>query len=113
MKTFMTDPLRDLARSTYEFYNRFDVIPQLQSASQNLLEEVNELLDASAGEQDRAHIAEEAADVIVTTIGVCASVGVGINELVEQIYQVIEKNDAKTIETHVYLDGKIRRKSPL
>lgn len=111
MKTTKTDPLRDLARSTYAFYSRFNVTPQPQSGSQNFLEEVNELLEAVVSEQDREHIAEEAADVIVTTIGICASVGVGIEELVKQIYKVIDKNDAKTLETHINLDGKIRRRS--
>jgi NTP pyrophosphatase (non-canonical NTP hydrolase) len=108
MKTTKTDPLRDLAISTYAFYRRFHVTPQPQFESQNFLEEVNELLEAVASGQDRDHIAEEAADVIVTTIGLCASMGVEIDELVEQIYKVIEKNDAKTLETHKNLDGKIR-----
>ena len=113
MKTTKTDTLRDLARSTYAFYRRFNVAPEPQAESQNFLEEVNELLEAVASGQDRDHIAEEAADVMVTTIAICASVGVGIDELVEQIHHVIEKNDAKTLETHIHVDGKIRQRSPL
>lgn len=112
MKTAQIDPLRDLAQSTYDFFNRFDVTPQPQSAAKNVMEEVNELLEAVASGDEHSHVAEEAADAMVTIIGVCASVGVGIEELVKQIYQVIEKNDAKTIETHVHRDGKIRRRSP-
>jgi NTP pyrophosphatase (non-canonical NTP hydrolase) len=111
LKTTKTDPLRDLAQSTYNFFRRFEVTPQPQSASQNFKEEVNELLEAAAAGQDREHVAEEAADVVVTIIGLYASVGIGIDELVEQIYHVIEKNNAKTHETHIHLDGKIRRRS--
>jgi NTP pyrophosphatase (non-canonical NTP hydrolase) len=110
VKSTTPDPLRDLARSTYDFFRRFEVTPQPQAAAQNFLEETNELLEAAASGTNRIHLAEEAADVMVTIIGMCASAGVGIDELVEQIYLVIKKNDAKTLETHVHLDGKIRRK---
>ena len=58
-------------------------------------------------------IAEEAADVFVTVIGLCQAVGVDGNKLIQQIHIVAAKNDAKTHATHVYVDGKIRRRSSL
>ncbi|MFZ0545330.1 MAG: MazG nucleotide pyrophosphohydrolase domain-containing protein [Candidatus Promineifilaceae bacterium] len=111
MNNNQTDPLRDLAQSTYDFFDRFDVSPKPENASKNFLEEVNELLDAVELGENQTHIAEEAADVFVTVIGLCASVGVTIDDLVSQAYRVIDKNDAKNHETHIHLDGKIRRRS--
>ncbi|HLA99584.1 MAG TPA: MazG nucleotide pyrophosphohydrolase domain-containing protein [Anaerolineales bacterium] len=104
------NPFVDLAESTFAFYDRFDATPQVESASRNLLEEVNEFIEAAREGNNRTHIAEEAADVIVTTLGLCQASRIGIDELIKQIYAVIDKNNAKTHETHVYVDGKIRRK---
>ena len=73
---------------------------------------MNESIEAAEVGTDRDHIAEEAADVFVTAIGVCAATGVNVEKLIEQLYKVIAKNNAKTHETHVYTDGKIRRRFP-
>jgi len=108
----MTDSLRDLAHSTSSFFARFDVHPSVPDAIQNFREEVNELIEAATDGTNKPHIAEEAADVMVTAIGVCIASGVGIDQLIEQVYKVIAKNDAKTHATHVHLDGKIRRRVP-
>ena len=104
------NPLLDLARSTFALHGRFEVRPTIEPASRNFLEEVHEFVEAAKSGSERLHIAEEAADVFVTSLGLCRAAGVGIDELVDQIYSVIEKNDAKTLETHVYTDGKIRRR---
>ena len=50
---------------------------------------------------------------MVTAIGVCQSVGVDIEQIIARVYYVIAKNDAKTHETHVHVEGKIRRRSSL
>jgi NTP pyrophosphatase (non-canonical NTP hydrolase) len=107
------DCLRDLAHSTREFYERFGVQPELKNCIQNFQEEVRELIEAAREGSDQNHTAEEAADVFVTAIGICYAAGVSVERLVEQVYAVIEKNDAKTHETHVYHDGKIRRRSSI
>ena len=107
------DALRDLAQSTADFYARFGVTPQIENCIQNFSEEVRELIDAARDGQNLDHIAEEAADVVVTAIGVCFAAGVSVERLVEQVYAVIAKNDAKTHETHVYHEGKIRRRSSI
>jgi NTP pyrophosphatase (non-canonical NTP hydrolase) len=112
MTANMQDSLRDLAHSTLEFYARFGVQPQVNGTIQNFCEEVNELIEAAQAGTDQDHIAEEAADVFVTAIGVCAASGVDIERLIQQVYKVIAKNDAKTHETHSYSDGKIRRRVP-
>lgn len=110
MSDSRTDSLRDLAASTTAFYERFGVTPELQGCITNFNEEVYELVQAALDGTDKAHIAEECADVVVTALGVCFASGIEIDQIVEQVYAVIAKNDAKTHETHVYKDGKIRRR---
>lgn len=110
------DSLRDLAQSTQDFYERFGTMPtgdvDLTGWIRNFQEEVNELIEAANDGTNKDHIAEEAADVFVTAIGVCFATGVDVEKLVQQMYKVIAKNDAKTHETHVVYDGKIRRRQP-
>jgi NTP pyrophosphatase (non-canonical NTP hydrolase) len=112
MMTNSEDALRDLAHSTSEFYARFGVEPQIEACIQNFKEEVDELIEAAQRGTDKNHIAEEAADVFVTAIGLCFAADIDLEQLIEQIYAVIAKNDAKTHLTHVYSDGKIRRRPP-
>lgn len=106
------DALRDLAQSTADFYARFGVTPQVTDAVKNFEEEVRELIEAARAGTDPDHTAEEAADVIVTALGVCYASGISIDQIVKQVYAVVAKNDAKTHDTHVHLDGKIRRRFP-
>jgi NTP pyrophosphatase (non-canonical NTP hydrolase) len=105
------DSLRELARSTAEFYARFGVTPVLDESVPIFEEEVRELIEAARQGTDKAHIAEEAGDVFVTAIGICLATGVDVEQLVAQVYAVAAKNDAKTHDTHHYVDGKIRRKA--
>jgi NTP pyrophosphatase (non-canonical NTP hydrolase) len=109
--TGSSDSLRSLAQSTRAFYQRFDVEPVLADTIQNFQEEVRELIEAAQSKSDTHHIAEETADVFVTAIGICFAVGVDVDQLIEQVYKVIAKNDAKTHATHTYANGKIRRRS--
>lgn len=105
------DPLRDLIASTLAFYARFDVTPQLEPATKVFQEEVNEFIEAAHAD-DVTHTAEEAADVIVTVIGLCTAAGVSPDQIIDQMYAVIAKNDAKTHETHmINANGKIARRS--
>ena len=112
MTTLARDPLRDLIRSTLDFYARFDWQPELNGAVKVFQEEVAELIEAAQDGTNKHHIAEEAADVLVTVIGVCAAAGVDPELLIKQLYTVVDKNNAKTHDTHIYLDGKIRRRHP-
>ncbi|MBN2471697.1 MAG: hypothetical protein JXN59_13330 [Anaerolineae bacterium] len=111
MQANHTDPLRELVRSTFEFYDRFGVTPLVDEITRVFQEEAAELVEAASDGRDRAHIAEEAADVFVTAISLCAAAGVDVTLLIEQIYAVAAKNDAKTHDTHVYVNGKITRRS--
>ena len=113
MNELQADSLRALAQSTAEFYARFGVQPVLDDTIQNFQEEVRELIEAARSAEDRHHIAEEAADVFVTALGICFASGVDVDLLLQQVYTVIGKNDAKSHTTHVYHDGKIRRRSSL
>lgn len=110
MATSQTDPLRDLAHSTLDFYARFGVTQETPSAIRNFQEEVDEFVEAAQAGDDPDHTAEEAADVMVTIIGVCEAAGVSPERLIAQMYAVVAKNDAKNHATHVVRDGKIRRR---
>jgi NTP pyrophosphatase (non-canonical NTP hydrolase) len=105
------DPLRGLAKSTQAFYERFNVIPDPEDVIKVFEEEVRELIEAVRLRHDALHIGEEAADVMVTVLGVCYAAGLNIEDLIVQIEAVIRKNDAKTQDTHAQIDGKIRRKN--
>ncbi len=107
------DALRDLAQSTADFYARFGVQPELENTIMNFEEEVRELLEAARADDDLDHTAEECADVIVTALGICFAGGVSVDRLIDQVYAVITKNDAKTHETHIVHSGKIRRRSSI
>ncbi len=107
------DALRDLAQSTADFYARFGVVPERENAIMNFEEEVRELIEAARTGSNLDHIAEESADVLVTALGVCFASGIDVNRIIQQVYAVIAKNDAKTHETHVVHTGKIRRRSSL
>ena len=110
--TSQSDPLRDLARSTLAFYQRFGVQPELEPATLVLQEEVDELIEAAHDNEQTERVAEEAADVMVTVIGLCDAAGVSIDDIVSQVYAVIDKNDAKTHETHhINAAGKIARRT--
>ena len=104
------DPLRDLIRSTLDFYDRFGITPTPADMEKVFLEEVHELIEAVDAGHDKDHMAEEAADVIVTVIGLCHAAGIDPDHMIRQLYAVIDKNDAKTHDTHAFIDGKIRRK---
>lgn len=98
-----------LVKSTSDFYKRFNRKPTLTEAQRIFLEEVGEFLEAVA-ESDSFHIAEEAADVIVTIIGMLTAAGVTLQEFEAAMGYVATKNELKTHETHEYRDGKIRKK---
>ena len=105
------DPLGRLIDSTLAFYERFGVEPQPIPAEAVFREEVAELIEAAQDGTNKTHIAEEAADVIVTVVGLCTAVGVPPEKIIEQIHAVAAKNDAKTHETHaVNENGKIARR---
>jgi phosphoribosyl-ATP pyrophosphohydrolase len=105
------DPLRRLIDSTLAFYARFGVEPEHGPAEAVFREEVAELIEAAADGTNKTHIAEEAADVLVTVVGLCVAVGVPPEQLIEQVHAVAAKNDAKTHETHaVNANGKIARR---
>jgi NTP pyrophosphatase (non-canonical NTP hydrolase) len=106
------DALRDLELATRTFYERFGYHATVDDSLANFNEEVFELIQATLSGSDKAHIAEEAADVMVTTLGVCMAAGISIDALIERIYFVAAKNDAKNHDTHILKDGKIRRRVP-
>lgn len=108
----MSDTLRDLIQSTINLHERFGVIPQFDVTLKVFQEEVHELIEAAQAGTDLQHIAEEAADVFVTAIGMCLAAGVNGEAIINQTRAVIAKNDAKTHATHAINEhGKIARLS--
>lgn len=106
----MSDTLRDLIQSTINLHERFGVIPRFDVTLNVFQEEVHELIEAAQAGTDLHHIAEEAADVFVTAIGMCLAAGVDGEAIIKQTRAVIAKNDAKTHETHAINEhGKIAR----
>jgi hypothetical protein len=77
-----------------------------------LNEEVEEVQEAATwGILDNYDITQEAADVIVTVLGVLRVFEVTDDELAAALLAVAAKNDAKTHDTHfVRNDGKIARR---
>lgn len=107
----MNDTLRDLIQSTADFYARFDYRPPFEAVLRVFQEEVGELIEAVESGQDKDHMAEEAADVFVTAIGLCLTAGVEPEAIIRQTRMVIDKNNAKTHDTHhIDANGKIARR---
>lgn len=117
MTTTTTEPLAHLWQSTADLFLRFFGRPPQTSAQLRVVhEEVYELTEAALGSSDNIYraewIASEAADVIVTVLGVCQSCGVTYAELADAIERVATKNDGKTGVTHeVNSAGKIARRA--
>ena len=106
------DTLKSLIESTEEFFARFDATPQLSTTLRVFQEEVGELIESAKEGVDMNHIAEECADVFVTAIGICLAHGIDAEQILAQTQMVIEKNDAKTHETHAINEyGKIARRA--
>lgn len=108
-----TDTLRDLIQSTVDLYQRFDRTFNLKAQLPIFQEEVNELITAAQAGGNTQHIAEEAGDVFVTAIGLALAAGATPEQLIAQAQAVVQKNNAKTHQTHhVNEDGKIARRYP-
>ncbi len=120
-------PLKKLWRSTLGFHARWKPEEMARLTSQDvgdrerrmavytaidmLREEAAEVTEAALHEPNY-NVVEEAADVMVTLIGILLTRGITYPELEEAIHFVIKKNDAKTEDTH-YVDGvtgKIKRR---
>lgn len=102
--------LTNLWDSTRDLYTRFDVTITQDASALVFSEETKELLAAQTSEP-AVNVAEEAADVIVTAMGVCMSRGVTLAQLLSAMRHVTLKNDSKTLQTHaVNAAGKIARK---
>ena len=108
-----TEAINRLIESTDALHKRFGVpdissVADLDARIRMQAEELGELAKATSG-GDWDSISEEAVDVLVIAIGTVLSLRrwrVG-----EWIQRVVEKNDAKTDQTHEFVGGKIRRKA--
>lgn len=102
--------LARLFTSTVALYSRFNLDARSTPPDKRrkfLMEEVGELV-ADSATYERAHIPDEAADVIVTVLGLCQSHGITLAEIEAACERVAAKNDAKTVENgYALVGGKI------
>lgn len=117
MTTTERDALSHLWHSSADLYQRFGMATPNTSAQLRVVHEECYELTQAAHEYEFAkgmgdRVTEEAADVIVTVMGVLMSCGVTYHELASAINRVAAKNDAKTHETHYVSEvtGKITRR---
>lgn len=107
------DALTRLFISTTALYARFGLTARSTPPEQRrkfLMEEVGELI-ADSATHERGCMTEEAADVIVTVLGLLQSHGVTLAEINAACELVALKNDSKTTDTHELMNGKITRKA--
>lgn len=110
----MYHPLHALWDSTFDLHSRFfpDNPPDFEARWRVFNEEVSEFLLECANANDLTDMepAQEAADVIVTLMGLLQGLGFDYNNLQDAIIATAEKNDSKTLKTHaVNKKGKIAR----
>lgn len=116
----MSDVLRDLWDSTANLHQRFfgENPPLFEARWRVFVEEVGEFLFECSRTQVHAslnaHLPEpskEGADVLVTIMGLLQGMYEGYGDFEKAVQSTIEKNDAKTLDTHeVRADGKIARR---
>lgn len=124
----MSNALLDLFRSVSDLYARFGLTPTPDTTARMFAEEARELQDAVSklslirdwqstfGEPlvDEGDFAGdmlgEFGDVLFTAVGVMLAFGLTPAALAETVQFVIAKNDAKTLDTHAVVNGKITRK---
>lgn len=113
------DTLQALFDSTAALYKRFDLDAESIPPAKRrriFMEEALELMEASTsdelsfGSNDEDVLADEAADVMVTVCGLLLAHMIDREYLSAAIERVIAKNDAKTLDTHALINGKITRK---
>lgn len=82
------------------------------------MEEVGELIEASVIDDEysdfesQTHaVKKEALDVVVTVMGLLQAHGVTWEYVEWTANEVAKKNDAKTLDTHELVNGKITRKA--
>lgn len=103
--------LRRVWSSTQSLHERFGVFPpKTVQVIPVFLEECRELVQAALLENEQ-QVAREAADVIVTVLGMCMARGVTLEAVEAAMWETAVKNDGKTRATHsINSNGKIARK---
>lgn len=134
MELLDADLIQDTYRSMEALYERFDVSISPDTTARMLAEEVRELLQAAdiratydrltneantdvdyewlfdKEQAKRTDVALEAADVFFTLMGVLRAAGIGTVPFKVALDKINQRNDAKTLDTHFVVAGKITRK---
>lgn len=112
------DYMKEFWNSIVNLYARFGLTERevpILDRQRIFMEEVTEFLQESTiysqinGAESEPAI-EEAVDVLFTTFGVLIAMNVSLDEVSKAMKAVIDKNNAKTHETHEFVAGKIRRR---
>ncbi len=119
----MTDALKRLWDSTADFQKRFrldeqfNLPAQMRCVSEELAELNKEVYgwyfteDGLEAENFSINATEEAADVIVTVLGVLMGMHMSYADIEDALERIAAKNDAKTHDTHaINENGKVARK---
>lgn len=103
--------LATLAESAREFVSRFGLVgtQPAEKAARNFLEEAGEVV-VELSKEDLAKAVVEFADVLYVGLTGFYALGVTEAQIAEALSEVARKNNAKTLETHTFFDGKVRRK---
>lgn len=113
----MNNPLELLWNSTQNLYDRFDLDAPMSDRVRKFEEEVEEFLtEVRAFEYGvgwETALTEEANDVLVTITGILQKRGIKLEYWFMSMNEVSDKNNAKTLETHVVHDGLITSRKKL
>lgn len=109
--------LRTLWNSTQNLLSRFGLKAQTDAQLRKVVEEVYEFaVEVNKPESwklDSESELKEAADVIVTVLSVVQSRGWSFEDLERAVEAVVEKNAAKTHDTHEVMNGMIVRRKDI
>lgn len=103
--------LEALAWSAREFVTRFGLVgtQPVEKVARNLLEETGEVV-VELAKDDLAKAVNEFADVLYVGLTGFYALGVTEEQIAEALQEVARKNNGKTLETHTFFEGKVRRK---
>lgn len=103
--------LHDLWYSTQDLFKRFNLKPSTDAQMRKFFEEVYEFSKEVNQNREKEKIVQELVDVIVVGMAVCQNLGVSYDDLDNAVWYVIEKNNAKNLNTHEVKNDMIVRKN--
>lgn len=112
----MTQLLFDLWQATNNLYERFELAPSVTNAINGLIEESAEVIEELKREDNmyrNMELTQEVADTFVVLISGMLAKGLSYSDLEMGIQMVINKNNRKSLDTHIVHNHKITKKEKL